>query len=274
MKEKLLTSVKRALRPLRPVWEREFNRQLQQRTGLIPIDQTRPEDIFVVGYPKSGNTWMQYLIAGLIFGMDIRLVPDALVLTVVPDVHFVRYYRRYLSQTFFKTHDLPRPYHRRVVYLVRDGRDVMVSYLHHLTALAGQVPDLQNIVATGEGLFPSRWHEHVESWLANPYGAELITISYEALKKNTGAELQRLCEFAGLQRNRELLEMVASTCSFNSMREKEQKQGWDERTIWPKDKAFVRRGVVGSFKDEMPPAALETFMQMSSTTLKRIGYID
>ena len=30
------------------------------------------EDIFIVGYPKSGNTWFQNLVVGAVYGMDPR----------------------------------------------------------------------------------------------------------------------------------------------------------------------------------------------------------
>ena len=60
----------------------------------------------------------------------------------------------------------------------------MVSYFHHLTAL-GNPLDFFKLVATGEGLFPCRWHEHIDAWTANPHGAQMITISYEMLKRDT-----------------------------------------------------------------------------------------
>jgi len=37
--------------------------------------ETTPSDIFVVGHPKSGNTWFRYVQAGLIFGVDVAQVP-------------------------------------------------------------------------------------------------------------------------------------------------------------------------------------------------------
>jgi hypothetical protein len=91
-----------------------------------------PSDMFVAGYPKSGNTWVQYMMAGVLFGVDTRLAPDSLIQDLVPDVYFKRFYRRYLSSMFFKTHDLPKPNYRKVIYFVRDGRDVMVSYFSSL----------------------------------------------------------------------------------------------------------------------------------------------
>ena len=36
----------------------------------IPINKTNINDIFIVGFPKSGNTWMQSLIAGIQYGID------------------------------------------------------------------------------------------------------------------------------------------------------------------------------------------------------------
>jgi hypothetical protein len=104
--------------------------------NLRLITDSDADDIFVAGYPRSGNTWMQYLLAGVIFGTDSRLTPDSLIQDLVPDVHYKRFYRRYRTPTFFKTHDLPQPRYRKVIYLVRDGRDAMVSYFHYLNALS------------------------------------------------------------------------------------------------------------------------------------------
>jgi len=242
-----------------------------EASKLREITDSDREDIFIAGYPKSGNTWLQYLLAGAVYGVNARVAPDSLIQDLVPDVHYKKLYRRYLTPTFFKTHDLPQPHHRKVVFLVRDGRDVMVSYFHHLTALGNRL-DFLRLVVDGEGLFPCRWHEHIEAWTANPHGAELITISYEMLKRDTVTELKRICDFARLERERTMLESVVLNSSFENMREREKKFGWSD-SVWPKDKAFIRRGKIGSFKDEMPEAVLKEFMEQSESALRRLGYV-
>lgn len=239
---------------------------------LQAIGDFSPNDIFVAGYPKSGNTWVQNLIAGLLYGIDIGLAPDAMVQDLVPDVNFKRFYRRYLASMYFKTHELPKPNYRKVIYLVRDGRDVMVSYFHHLAAI-GDPPDFWHLVSTGKGLFPCRWHEHIEAWVANPHHAQMITIHYEMLKKDAVTQLQRICDFGGLERDEGFLEQIARNATFERMREKEKKFGW-QNSAWPKDKPFVRRGKVGSFKDEMPRPVLEAFLKHSTGTLRRLGYLE
>lgn len=244
--------------------------QILAAAKLQPISESDASDIFIAGYPRSGNTWMQYLIAGATLGLDARLTPDPVVQSLIPDVHATRFYRRFGTPTFFKTHHLPRAEHRRVIYLVRDGRDAMVSYFHFLAAF-GEVQDPLRLVTTGEGLFPCRWHEHVEAWLANPHGAEMMIVRYEALREDTVNQLQRICDFAGLERERSLLERVSQNSTFEAMRERERKLGW--AGSWPGDKAFVRRGIVGSFKDEMAESVLQAFMESSRLALKRLGYL-
>jgi hypothetical protein len=238
---------------------------------LQRITDFSPDDIFVAGYPKSGNTWMQYLIAGLIFGIDARFAQDSLIQDLVPDVYYKRFYRRYLTPTCFKTHDLPQPKFRKVIYIFRDGRDVMVSLFHYLKAI-GTYTEYSELVTTGKNLFPCRWHEHIESWLSNPYGAEMVTISYENLQRNTVGELQKICEFAGLEREQPVLEMLARQTTFEMMRAREEKLGVDN-PLWPKDTLTVRRGKIGCFQDEMPKQPLEAFMKMSMPTLERLGYL-
>ena len=244
--------------------------QILSAAKLLPISESDPGDIFIAGYPRSGNTWMQYLIAGVTLGLDVRLTPDSLVQALIPDVHSTRFYRRFATPTFIKTHHLPRAEYRRVIFLVRDGRDAMVSYFHFLAVL-GNLQDPLTLVKTGEGLFPCRWHEHVEAWLANPYGAEMIMVRYEMLMEDTVNELRRICDFAGLVRERSLLERISQQSTFEAMRERERKLGWVGS--WPKDKAFVRRGIIGSFKDEMSESILQAFMEFSRSALSRLGYL-
>ena len=44
------------------------------------------EDIFLVGFPKSGITWLQTLLAGLFYRIDLTGIHDTLVQDLIPDV--------------------------------------------------------------------------------------------------------------------------------------------------------------------------------------------
>jgi hypothetical protein len=245
--------------------------QIEALTGLRAIEHTEPNDVFICGYPKSGNTWFQHMVAAVVYGTDPELVPDTLLNDLVPDVHFKTYYRRFTDPCFFKSHHLPRPVYRRIVYLVRDGRDAMVSYFHHLSATEGAV-DFLATVRDARGLFPGKWHDHVERYMANPYGAEMIVIRYEDLKKDALSQLRLFCEFARIERDEATLARAIEKTSFEAMRRKEARHGW-ETPGWPKDKPFIRRGKVGSYRDEMPADVLEAFLRDAERTLASQGYL-
>jgi Sulfotransferase domain len=257
--------------PMR-ILQNQRDKKIARKRGLPPITETKPADIFIAGYPKSGNTWMQNLVAGVAYNLDPEHLSDSQILNLVPDVHACRHYQRRQTPMYFKTHHLPRPEYRRVIYLLRDGRDVMVSYYHHLRALNGDDVDFSEIVRTGRHLSPSKWHDHVNAWRSNPFGAEILTVRYEDLLENPVSELRRVCEFAGIERSPEVLENVCRQSSFSKMREKEEKTGW-ANPKWPDSRFFVRRGEAGSFKDEMPEDVLSVFMAQAGDTLRSCNYL-
>jgi hypothetical protein len=236
------------------------------------IDQTLPEDIFIAGYPKSGNSWFQNLVAGLVFGVLSDKSHPRLINDLVPDVHEEEvYYKRYQTPTFFKTHHKPLPQYRNVVYLLRDGRDAMVSYWHHLTAMQRREVDFLTMVRTGKDLYPCKWHEHVATWMANPHGARMIVIKYEDLLIDPVRQLERFCVFSGIEADAAHLEMVSDRTSFKKLQDRERRKG-GSGDQWPKEKLFYRRGMVGSFRDEMPEEVLQCFLAEARAMLAAQGY--
>jgi len=239
---------------------------------LVPNTEFVADDVFLVSFPKSGNTWLRNLVAGVIHGLDPELAPFELIADVIPG-HRNHYYKRFCTPMYFKSHFLPQPEYRRVVYILRDGRDAIVSNFHHLAAVRGKEVDFLKVVQSTVSLFPHcKWHEHVEAWLANPYQAQMLVIRYEDLKKDAVQELRRFCQFAGVERDDAFLATMAQKAAFNKMRQKEALLGRGNPN-WPRDKFFVRRGEIGSYKDEMPPEVLEIFLNEAGETLRKLGYL-
>lgn len=242
-----------------------------QPEGFSRIGEYLESDIFVVGYPKSGNTWVGALLAGAVYGLDVRRTPDSLIRDLVPSVHKPRFFRRHGAPMFYKSHALPEPAAKRVIYLLRDGRDVMVSYRHFLRALYPDTGDWSRMISSGKMFFPCKWHDHVRQWLANPFQCDMIVVRYEDLKRDAAGELGRMCEFAQLDRSRAELERAVENASFENLQQRERVLGWESKE-WPKDKMFVRRGAVGSHRDEMPPEVLELFLREAGEVMALAGY--
>ena len=238
--------------------------------GFHPMGQFCDDDVFVVGYPKSGNTWMQVLTSSLLYGFDPRRLPDSLVQELSPDVHYKKAYKRFRTPTVFKSHGLPCPEYKRVIYIVRDGRDVLCSYVKYLNNLGRNIT-MQEMVHSPSDLWPSSWDDHVRQWKENPFGAEMIFVRYEDLLTQRPLELKRIADFIGVEVDPEDCERIAAATDFTVMKKRVQKFGHDNKH-WPKDKAFFRRGVARSYQDEMPADLQRSFVSYSRATLEDFQY--
>jgi hypothetical protein len=247
----------------RHVWK-----HLQQ---LTPIADIEPQDIVLASYPRSGVTWMQNLVAGLLYGVCPELTPNSVIQHLVPDVHQTQFYRRHQATCFLKSHLGPQPNYRRVVHLVRDGRDVIVSHRHFLSAVEQREVDFGELIGPRATVWPCKWHEHTEAWESNPYGAEVLLLRYEDLRADTVGSLRRLCEFAGLEREHAFLQRTAEGARFDRLQRQEGRFG---QGGYANGARFYRRGVAGSYRDELPPEVLAVFLAEAEPTLRKHGYLE
>jgi hypothetical protein len=236
--------------------------------GFSIMEDFQPQDVFIAAYPKSGNTWMQVIVAALSYGVSPLQCPDSVVQELVPDIHQKRVYKRFLPQMTFKTHHLPRPEYKKVISLVRDGRDVLVSYFHYLRAL-GRAADYERLATRGDVFGP--WHEHVLRWKANPFEADVLVVRYEDLLSSPEVEIQRVSAFIGSHATAERIRDIAKETEFSIMQDREKKFGIDNPE-WPKDKPFFREGRAKQFEKACDPAMLTRFTALSGAALQAYGY--
>lgn len=246
-----------------------FSRSIPPR-DFENITSTTPEDVFIVGYPKSGNTWMGVLCSSLIYGLNPQKTPDTLTQELVPDVHYKTFYKRFQEPCLFKSHHLPRPEYKRVIQIVRDGRDVMCSLKHFNDAL-GKVHTFDKMINDAAGLTPCRWHEHILAWNKNPYDADILLVKYEDLKADCVQQLKRIAEFINIECSDAEFATIAEATQVKNMKKREQKFGWNNKD-WPKDKAFVRQGTSGGFRSELDEQQVTQFDSLSAEALHLLGY--
>src|SRR5205085_11792879 len=129
-----------------------------------------PTDVFLVSYPRSGNTWLRFLLANA-----LRPAEPATFATfgeVVPDIYDEtdRELRRRPSPRVLKSHEPYDERYRRVVYLVRHPADVAVSYYHYLIKMR-QIPPGYEVARFVASFVRGRlddfgtWGQHVSGWL-------------------------------------------------------------------------------------------------------------
>ena len=241
-----------------------------------PLDNIRPSDIVMAGYPKSGNTWMQNLLAGLIYGIDTHYLPDKLTQELIPDLDYKLFFKRMGNEMCFKTHDLPSPKFRKVIHLIRDPRDVMASYYAMVKGRGKNVSQRSLIVDNEEMLF-GNWHNHTNAWRDNPYKAEILLVRYEDLISDTSNEIKRILNFIGLERTNDTINRAIAGNSIIEMKKKEALYGFDKQFInkenWVEGHTFVRNGQKGGGKKELEPELVDFILSKNKDLLNYYKYL-
>lgn len=234
----------------------------------------REDDVFLVSYPRSGNTWVRFHLANLTrynLGepVDFHSVHQA-----IPAIE-IEAHREMLKTMppprLIKSHNLCDSRLRRVIYILRDGRDVMISYYCYLTGIRRFEGSFLDFLGKRD-LYPCLWHEHVESWLQCTSQSELLLIRYEDLIRQPEIELEKMARFAGLPCDRERLRWAISNSTLDAMRRVEKEKG---RAFGPTQGfEFVRKGIVGDWQNYFDSTHKEVFKSYANQTLLRLGYVD
>jgi O-antigen chain-terminating methyltransferase len=247
----------------------------------IPI-KILEDDVFLVSYPKSGRTWLRFLIGNYLSGNQADF-PNSYQ-NWVPDLDYNPQQCCQLERPrFIQSHRSYTPEFIRIVYIVRDGRDVAVSYYFHALKFDQVQKDtsfedfLEIFNTVGLGNLPI-WSSHVESWLnQTQIEQKFLLIKYEDLTTNTVAELIKILEFAGLKVDNNVAKTAVEMSQFEKLQDYEKKQ---EQILF-KDIAdsnlsfkFFRRGQVGDYKNYFDENLLKNFIKYHGSTLKRLDYLN
>ncbi|SRR6266849_1522283 len=237
------------------------------------------DDAFIVSFPKSGNTWTRFLIANLLhpeepanFGNIDRLIPESEGLT-----------RNQLAcvprPRIMKSHDYFDARFRKVIYIVRDPRDVVVSQFHFFRKRR-RISDDDSIeqfvtrFVAGETCDYGSWGTNVASWLATRQNSpDFLLLRYEDMVTQTSAELARISSFLGVRATPELVVQAVERSSADQMRKLE---GANATALVTKnsrqDVPFVRSAKAGGWRTGLPEKSAVELETAWAPLMKWLGY--
>jgi hypothetical protein len=271
--------------------------------------------IWLASFPKSGNTWMRSFLHNLLRNptesYDINTLTDftlgeaqtrwfkpfdprpgsqyslADVRRMRPLVH------RHLTtfspdSVFVKTHNaliedegvplVTMGVTAGAIYIVRDPRDVVISYSHHQGQSLDFAIDMlgQDFACTGGDdvnvyEYLSSWSRHVRSWTHTP-NPTLLTLRYEDLLDQPLKSFGSVAKFLGLEVARPRLDKAMKLSSFKVLKAQEQRKGFIERPAQA-DGAFFREGKAGQWKKILTPEQVARIEADHGEQMRRFGYL-
>ena len=263
-----------------------FNRAITGAKHVLGLHQQGrnlvvfPDDVFIVSYPKSGNTWTRFLVANLAYPHEQvnfaninRLIPD-------PEALSKREMTRLPRPRYIKSHQYFDPRYQKIVCVVRDPRDVALSQYHfhrkrRLVEDGAPVEQfITRFVAGGTSPYAS-WGENVGGWLATRHGRPgFLLLRYEDMMAHPTQELAKLAFFLGIEADVPQLEQVVARSSADQMRKLEQQQAhlWSSTRNTRQDVPFVRVAKAGGWKSGLSDASVAEIEGAWGHLMQFLGY--
>ncbi|XP_037275053.2 sulfotransferase ssu-1-like [Rhipicephalus microplus] len=187
----------------------------------------RPDDIFVVSYPKCGTTWTQYIaFCVLNKGQPPEDYTDFMLRSPFLELLGAESAHRMLRPGAIKTH-FPfdrQPYNlqSKYIYVTRNPYDCCVSYFHHVRdspvynyadATLDEFVDVfvEGKVSCGDYFY------HLISWYEHRDDENVLFITYERLKEDIAGSVLQIADFLGKQHGEELRRDAALFAKITDM---------------------------------------------------------
>jgi hypothetical protein len=239
-----------------------------------------PGDVFLVSYPKSGNTWTRFLVANLLYperNPDFtninELVPD-------PEALSKRHLARLPRPRVIKTHQPYHPNYKNVICIVRDPRDVAVSeyYFHRKRRVyADDFPIEEHVrrFVAGESTVYGSWGENIATWVGARSGTpRFLLLHYRDMIADTARELHKIAEFMGVHPSPERIFEAVERSSAENMRKLEKKQAlsWSSTRETRQDIPFVRAAKAGGWREELPESSVALIENAWGSVMEHLGF--
>jgi len=241
------------------------------RLDFVP----RPDDIFIVTYPRSGTTWVQmilYLLThdGKMDFQHISMVSPFLERFLERDIMTIAELEAYPSPRIIKSHlsynAIPKGA-CKYIYIVRNGKDVLVSYFHfyqsHLK-FKGTFSEFFERFMQGKVQFKT-WFKHVAGWLEHKDDPNVLLLQYEDLIHEPRGSIQKIIDFCGFNNiTPEQFSAILEKSSFTFMKKHGDK--FDHLTGKMLEQGsiqgvFIRQGKIGESKKLLTEQQEQLFEQ-------------
>ncbi len=255
----------------------EARDRIRFQRGKRYLFRPRPDDIFVVSYPKSGTTLMQMMVYQLATRGEMDF-PHITIVSPWFEMELMRNRPRGLevpSPRILKSHlrygALPKV--GRFIYMLRDPRDVALSAYHHHVLMTGERARPESFVQRfilGRSAFPS-WFKHVASWWPHRNDPNVLLLRYEEAIADLEGTARRVAAFCGIEVREEDLPKILEHCSLAFMKEHQEKFDPRTRQTFLNSGQFIRQGKAGAGREVLTPETRELLAEKLAHLERRLG---
>lgn len=276
-----LKIMKNVVSPLCSFYQRKRNKMLFQ-------NNLRHTDVFLVGHPKSGNTWLAYMLAIVLYRDFEYRINLANLREFIPYIHgsdssIAKFVHLSNPRVFRNEWPVYPDLYPKTLYLVRDPRAVLVSYFHHYRTVTGDdQTSLEDFVEEYltygciRKFEPKlvRWDKQVLDWIERTKLQPVLIVKYEDVVGDRRKVLESVLKFIGGQYGEKQLELAVERGSFEAMRAIEEKYGAESHPgeIGRRGR-FVRKGKINGWRQELTSNLAQRIIFEFAEAMNILGYL-
>lgn len=222
-------------------------------------------DGYILSFPKCGRTWLRLMVAkvferhfGITVADSMRLHASGSRLRGIPRIRVTHDWKDRRTMTVDR--DKSRFRSKRVVLMIRDPRDVVVSqYFHRTRRKKDYTGTLDDFVRSARGSLADVV-AYYNVWAAERERMpRFMQVAYEDLRADTRGELQEVSRFLGLTDvDAETVDFAVDFCRFDRMQKMEREQQFESSRLQARDVTDplsykARSGRIGGHREHFTP---------------------
>jgi hypothetical protein len=270
--------------------------------------------VWLASYPKSGNTWLRAFLHNYIAQPDSPYSINRLIDFSASESNAL-FYRKYDARpassyaiaevqrmrplvhrdltelhpdlVFVKTHNASLSVHgvplctpevtQGAIYIVRDPRDVAVSYSHYTGRSLDKIIEFMNKSqaanrGTDAQVFEmlASWSMHVDLWTRHP-NPKLLVLRYEDMLDRPQASFGKVIGFLGDRGDPARMDRAIAFSAFEALQAQEAEHGYVANAA-DSTAPFFRTGQAGQWREVLSTAQRLRLETDHAEMMKKFGY--
>lgn len=176
-----------------------------------------------------------------------------------------------------KTHERHRSEYDRskVIYLVRDPRDALLSEYRHRGKPGSFDSFLEGFLTGPHNPYNpfGPWGDHVRGWLDSPpaKAGRFRLVRYEDLRSGTELEVTEILEFLGVRGDAGRVSAAVEDNALDHLRQREERAKAGTPGLSERER-MVNTGLVEGWRSVLTPTQIEAVAHHWGDVLERVGY--